>query len=276
MANSLGAFGNASSSKQALQRGAGAEITGIIKAIFSCKARKEAMESQSLRSVVFFSLCMPTHHVYCEEQAAQRTLQFESEPASQGISPIHPLQRHKAYLTHADEWARSLLTWWDNGQHWESIIRLDLQARLITRQQLRHNAVKTTASWPNFLTREKPGGPECHLWMHSGFTPAWDRNQHREDPRVSASRRLSYTRGRGALISLCSSCCHYSKLLVPVLFCHHAFFFIRVCWSLKRLMLCCFLTLTPPAFIWLKERENNIPAAQRCLWCHQLSLTATE
>lgn len=37
----------------------GAEVTGIIKAIFSCKAGKEAMESLSLRSVVFFSLCMP-------------------------------------------------------------------------------------------------------------------------------------------------------------------------------------------------------------------------
>ena len=109
--------------------------------------------------------------------STKRTLQCESNPAPQGCpgtSPIHPLQRHQACLPHAEEWAQRLLTWRDNRQHWDSIIRLDLWARLIKRQQKRYKMVKTTALWYNFITHEKPGGPEYLLWMHSGFPPTWD------------------------------------------------------------------------------------------------------
>lgn len=70
----------------------GAQTTVILKAIFSCKARKEALESLSLRPVVVFSLS--NAHASSLLQGPGCTLQCESNPASQGwqgTSPIHPL-----------------------------------------------------------------------------------------------------------------------------------------------------------------------------------------
>lgn len=70
----------------------GAETRVMLKAIFTCKARKEALESLSLRSVVFFSLS--NTHTSCLLQdpgCTKRTLQCESNSASQACQGTHPI-----------------------------------------------------------------------------------------------------------------------------------------------------------------------------------------
>lgn len=52
----------------------------------------------------------------------------------------------------------------------------------------------------SFITCENPGGPEYLLWIHSGFTPAWDRNLYQEDSGVVTSWQLSQPQKRGLLI----------------------------------------------------------------------------
>lgn len=52
----------------------GAETRVILKAIFTCKTRKKALESLSLRSVVFSPSPTPTHRAYCKVWAAPRGL----------------------------------------------------------------------------------------------------------------------------------------------------------------------------------------------------------
>lgn len=237
-----------------LQRGARAETAVILKAILSCTDGREALGSVSPRPAVFFSLS--NAHSSCSLQGpgcTKRSSVSQILPPTAARGPVpsilwrgtrraYPVLKDECRAHWHDEVTDNTGTWFTGKTHYKTTINSP-----------------TTNLWHNSITCKKPGGPEYLLWMRSGFTPAWDRNQHQSERPQSGSKlgaRSPLPQKGGALIPACSSHCRYSKLSVTVLFCHYSF--TSICWSLKGLVLCCFLKLTVSAFIWLKERANNL------------------
>lgn len=212
----------------------GAETRVILKPTFTWEARKEALESLSLRSVVFSP--SPTLHIMLT--ARPRLHQENSAACSKFCLPglpgdlFHqPLQRHQACLPCAEEWAWSLRTWWENRQHGDSARKLDFWARFITREQLRQTRWRqqSCGRTSSLLKAWWTKAPSLDaFWLHScwGLEPVSGRPQSRCKLGI-----LSPLAQKGGAFTLHLTA--WFKAISASAFLP-SFLFRIVCWSLTR------------------------------------------